>query len=74
MLAEAPEAKGVRFDPPVRVATGGAPPSPTLLARMEELGVRVIHLYGLTETYGPHVVLRAASRAGSGSTSRSAPR
>ena len=55
MLAEAPEAQGVRFDPPVRVATGGSPPSPTLLARMEELGVRVIHLYGLTETYGPHV-------------------
>ncbi len=55
MLAEAPEARGVRFDPPIRVATGGAPPSPTLLARMEQLGVRVIHLYGLTETYGPHV-------------------
>jgi fatty-acyl-CoA synthase len=55
MLAEAPEARGVRFDPVVRVATGGAPPSPTLLARMEEMGVRVCHLYGLTETYGPHV-------------------
>jgi len=55
MLAEAPEARGVRFDPPVRVATGGSPPSPTLLARMETLGVRVTHLYGLTETYGPHV-------------------
>jgi fatty-acyl-CoA synthase len=55
MLAEAPEARGVRFDPPLRVATGGAPPSPTLLARMETLGVRVTHLYGLTETYGPHV-------------------
>ena len=55
MLAEAPEAAGVRFDPPVRVATGGSPPSPTLLARMEELGVIVTHLYGLTETYGPHV-------------------
>ncbi len=55
MLAEAPEARGVRFDPPLRVATGGAPPSPTLLARMERLGVRVTHLYGLTETYGPHV-------------------
>ena len=38
MIAEAPEAKGVHFDPPIRVATGGAPPSPTLLARMEELG------------------------------------
>jgi len=55
MLAEAPEAQGVRFDPPIRVATGGAPPSPTLLARMDSLGVRVTHLYGLTETYGPHV-------------------
>ncbi len=56
MLAEAPEAKGVRFDPPVKVATGGAPPSPTLLARMEALGVRVGHIYGLTETYGPHTI------------------
>ena len=55
LLAEHPDAQGVRFDPPVRVATGGAPPSPTLLARMEQLGVRVTHLYGLTETYGPHV-------------------
>ena len=43
------------IDPPLRVATGGAPPSPTILRRMEELGIRVIHLYGLTETYGPHV-------------------
>ncbi len=55
MIAEAPEAKGVRFDPKVRVATGGSPPSPTLLAKMEELGISVTHLYGLTETYGPHV-------------------
>jgi fatty-acyl-CoA synthase len=55
MLAEAPEAQGVRFDPPIRVATGGSPPSPTLLARMQQLGVHVTHLYGLTETYGPHV-------------------
>ena len=55
MIAEAPEAEGLHFDPPIRVATGGAPPSPTILRRMEELGVRVTHLYGLTETYGPHV-------------------
>jgi fatty-acyl-CoA synthase len=55
MIAEHPDAQGVRFDPPIRVATGGAPPSPTLLARMQQLGVRVTHLYGLTETYGPHV-------------------
>jgi fatty-acyl-CoA synthase len=55
MLAEAPEAEGVRFEPAVHVATGGAPPSPTLLARMERMGVEIVHLYGLTETYGPHV-------------------
>jgi fatty-acyl-CoA synthase len=55
MLAEAPEARGLRFDPELRVATGGSPPSPTLLARMDALGARVTHLYGLTETYGPHV-------------------
>ncbi len=55
MLSEDPSARGIRFDPPLRVATGGSPPSPTLLARMQELGIRITHLYGLTETYGPHV-------------------
>ena len=55
MIAEAPEAQGLRFDPQVRVATGGSPPSPTLLAKVSQLGIRVTHLYGLTETYGPHV-------------------
>ena len=40
----------------VRVATGGAPPTPALLARMAELGMDVTHLYGLTETFGPAVV------------------
>ena len=33
-----------------------APPSPTLLARLEALNIRVVHVYGLTETYGPHTV------------------
>ena len=55
MIAEAPEFEGVRFAPRIRVATGGAPPSPTILQRMDELGIRITHLYGLTETYGPHV-------------------
>ena len=40
----------------VRVATGGAPPSPTLLAQMAELNIDVTHLYGLTETYGPSLI------------------
>lgn len=33
--------------------TGGAPPPPSILSQIEELGFRVWHLYGLTETYGP---------------------
>ncbi|QRP49122.1 AMP-binding protein [Amycolatopsis sp. FDAARGOS 1241] len=54
MLAYAPEAAPV--EKPVRVATGGAPPSPAILRRMRELGFDVTHLYGLTETYGPAMI------------------
>ncbi|MFN8661456.1 MAG: acyl--CoA ligase family protein [Thermomicrobiales bacterium] len=35
---------------------GGAPPSPTLLARMRELNLRPIHIYGMTETYAPATI------------------
>lgn len=38
------------------VATGGAPPSPSLLARPDGLNIDVIHLCGRTETYGPAVI------------------
>ena len=37
----------------VTVPTGGSPPSPTLLGRMQALNLHPAHLYGLTETYGP---------------------
>jgi fatty-acyl-CoA synthase len=54
-LAEASSARRVE-GPTVRIATGGAPPSPNLLARLSDLNFDVTHLYGLTETYGPAVV------------------
>jgi fatty-acyl-CoA synthase len=38
------------------VTVAAAPPSPTILAQTEAIGARVIHVYGLTETYGPHTV------------------
>ncbi len=41
---------------PVHVAVGGAPPSPSLLARLADLNLQVTHLYGLTESYGPAVI------------------
>ncbi|NMH96238.1 AMP-binding protein [Pseudonocardia acidicola] len=59
MLAYAPEAGDYRPDPaapPIRIATGGAPPSPAILRRMGELGIEVTHLYGLTETFGPAMI------------------
>jgi fatty-acyl-CoA synthase len=45
-----------RLDRPVTAMIAAAPPSPTLLARMSELNFRIVHVYGLTETYGPITV------------------
>lgn len=56
MIANTPAAGDGPAPERVTVATGGAPPSPTLLSQMDELGMAVTHLYGLTETYGPCVV------------------
>jgi len=44
------------LDREITVCVAGAPPSPTLLGQMRELGFRPLHVYGLTETYGPTTV------------------
>ncbi|KAG5620863.1 hypothetical protein H5410_006081 [Solanum commersonii] len=36
----------------VKIMTGGSPPPPQMISKMEELGFGVIHFYGLTETHG----------------------
>jgi len=51
-----PSAGKTRLPRPVRIGTGGAPPTPALLERLAELGMDITHLYGLTETYGPAVI------------------
>jgi fatty-acyl-CoA synthase len=56
MLANHPDAPTGSLARPLRIATGGAPPSPTLLAQWERLGAEITHIYGLTETYGPHTL------------------
>ncbi len=53
-LVNAPEAHP--FPQMVTVTTAGAPPSPTIIEAIEGLGARLVHVYGLTETYGPHTV------------------
>ena len=52
-------AKGSR-DPscPVRVASGGAAPTSALISDMGSLGFEFIHLYGLTECFGPTTLRR----------------
>ena len=56
MLAHAPDTAKVTFPQTVDCATGGAAPPSAVIEAMEANGFRVIHLYGLTESYGPATV------------------
>ena len=40
----------------IRMMTAGAPPPEAVLSKMASCGIEVIHVYGLTEIYGPAVV------------------
>ena len=51
--------KAHRLERQVTAMVAASPPSPTLLARMAELNFRIVHVYGLTETYGPITVCPA---------------
>ncbi len=53
MLSNAPDSVKVAFDHQVEIATGGAAPPSAVIEAMENDGFRVLHLYGLTESYGP---------------------
>ncbi len=56
MILNAPEE--VRFVPerPVDMMTAAAPPPAAVIERMEAQGIRITHVYGLTEVYGPATV------------------
>ena len=56
MLANAPAEVINKPQQAVNIATGGAAPPSVVIESMEALGFRVVHLYGLTETYGPATV------------------
>ncbi len=55
-MANHPAAQDGALPGRLTVTTAGAPPSPTIIAQMEALGAEIIHVYGLTETYGPYTV------------------
>ncbi|MCY6798730.1 hypothetical protein OYA92_24765, partial [Escherichia coli] len=37
----------------IRITTAGAPPAPSIIERLETAGFEVVHVYGLTEVFGP---------------------
>jgi fatty-acyl-CoA synthase len=45
-----------RLEQSITATIAGAPPSPTLLAQLKQFNIRPVHVYGLTETYGPYTV------------------
>ena len=51
LLCNAKEARPL--PDPVRVTVAASPPSGHLFEQMTELNLRPVHVYGLTETYGP---------------------
>jgi fatty-acyl-CoA synthase len=61
LIANAPENEKRKIDHKVHVITAGAPPPSSILETMEALGFEVMHVYGLTETFG-HVLHCAWNR------------
>ena len=55
-LAEYAASAQLKLPTQLTIMTGGAPPAPQVIRNIEAIGARVIHLYGLTETYGPSTI------------------
>jgi len=46
------------LDHQITTVMGGSPPSPALVKQFKGLNIHCIHLYGLTETYGPQTLCK----------------
>ena len=56
MMSTFPGARDLKIEPPLQIMTAGAPPPPTIIQAMEQIGANITHTYGLTEVFGPHSV------------------
>ena len=56
MIANADPHDQRAFSQKIRMMTAAAPPPPQVITAMEEMGMSITHVYGLTEVYGPAVV------------------
>lgn len=61
MLANAPAEQQKTFSKAIHAMTAGAPPPAAVLQSMTAFGFEVMHVYGLTETYGH--ILQAAPQS-----------
>ena len=52
MIVNAPKEDQIKLKRKVNVLTAGAPPPSVIFEKMQNLGFDVMHVYGLTETYG----------------------
>ena len=46
----------IKLDKRLGIMTAGAPPAPTVIQNMENVGANITQTYGLTEVFGPHSV------------------
>lgn len=44
------------LDRPIRLVTAASAPPPSVIEGLESLGITPVHVYGLTETYGPATI------------------
>ncbi|KAF0808744.1 acyl-CoA synthetase [Alcanivorax sp. S71-1-4] len=55
-LVNMPDAEKAAIDHPVNAMVAGAAPPAKVIGAVEDMGIRVTHVYGLTEVYGPVTV------------------
>jgi fatty-acyl-CoA synthase len=55
-LVNLPDSAKVAIDHPVDAMLAGAAPPAKVIGAVEEMGIKVTHVYGLTEVYGPVTV------------------
>ncbi|HEM7810542.1 acyl-CoA synthetase [Burkholderia multivorans] len=55
-IANAPAELREGIDHTVHAMVAGAAPAPAVIAKMKEIGFDLLHVYGLTEVYGPATV------------------
>ncbi|CAK0755247.1 fatty-acyl-CoA synthase [Azospirillaceae bacterium] len=56
LLINAPETQKRPITPGLQMMTAGAAPPAAVIEKIERMGVKIIHVYGLTEVYGPVTV------------------